>query len=72
MPTTCYTHMTVRERETLNLGLAHGQPLRAMATILGRPSSMVSHEHARNALRGRPHRVCKAHTRRRPRTLVVP
>ena len=72
MPTTCYTHMSVDERETLILGLAQGHSLREMSTVLGWPSNMVSHEHARNAARGRPYRVCTAHTRRRPRTLVDP
>ena len=52
MPKTCYTHIRVEEREPLILGLAQGQSLRAMATVLGRTSSMLSHEHACNASRG--------------------
>ena len=35
MPTTCYTHMSVDERETLILGLAQGHSLREMATVIG-------------------------------------
>ena len=59
MPTKCYTHMSVEERETLSLGLAQGYSLRAMATVLGRALSTVSREAARNA-RGSPYRACTA------------
>ena len=72
MPKTCSTHIRVEEREPLILGLAQGQSLRAMATVVGRTSNMLSHEHARKASRGRSYRVCPAHTRRRPRTPVAP
>ena len=59
MPTKCYTHMSVEERETLSLGLTQGYSLRAMATVLGRALSTVSREAARNA-RGSPYRACTA------------
>jgi hypothetical protein len=36
MPKQCYMHLNVEERETLSLGLAHGQSLRTMATVLRR------------------------------------
>lgn len=75
----CYQHMSIDERETLSLGLAQGQSLRTMATVLGRAPSTVSREHARNA-RGHPYRACSAQslavTRarqpRRPRKLLDP
>ena len=60
MSKNCYTHMSAEERETLSLGLALGQSLRAMAWVLGRAPSTVSREHARNA-RGHPYRACTAH-----------
>jgi hypothetical protein len=41
----CYTHLSVEDRETLSLGLAHGHSLRTMASILGRAPSAVSREH---------------------------
>ena len=71
--------MSAEERETLSLGLAHGQSLRTMASVLGRAPSTVSREHARNAVRG-PYRACTAHTLasararqpRRSRKLVDP
>ena len=44
--------MRIEERETLSLGLVHGQPLRTMATGMGRAFSMVSREHARYAAKG--------------------
>ena len=79
MPTKCYTHMSVEERETLSLGLAQGYSLRAMATVLGRALSTVSREAARNA-RGSPYRACtaqrlaaaRARQPRRQRTLLDP
>jgi IS30 family transposase len=79
MPTRCYRHMSAEARETLSLGLAHGQSLRTMASVLGRAPSTVSREHTRNAVRG-PYRACTAHTLasararqpRRPRKLVDP
>ena len=53
--------MRIEERETLSLGLVHGQPLRTMATGMGRAFSMVSREHARYAAKGRPFRAGTAH-----------
>lgn len=44
MPKTCYTHMSVEERETLSWGLAHGDSLRTMATVLRRAPSTLSRE----------------------------
>jgi len=71
--------MRVEERETLSVGLAQGQSLRMMATVLGRAPRTVSREHARNA-RGHPYRACTAQAQattracqpRRPRTLLDP
>ena len=79
MRTNGYTHMSIEERETLSLGLAQGQSLRTMATVLGRAPSTVSRELARNA-RGHPYRACpaqslavtRAHQPRRPRKLLDP
>ncbi len=79
MRKTCYTHMSIEERETLSLGLAQGHSLRMMATVLGRAPSTVSREYARNTMRG-PYRACTAQTRaaarachpRRPRKLLDP
>ena len=79
MSKNCYTHMSAEERETLSLGLALGQSLRMMATVLGRAPSTVSREHARNA-RGHPYRAClaqclavtRARQPRRPRKLLDP
>jgi transposase, IS30 family len=79
MPKKCYTHLSDAERETLSLGLAHGQSLRTMATVLGRAPSTLSREHTRNA-RGQPYRACtaqtlataRAHQPRRPRKLLDP
>ena len=76
----CYTHLSDTDRETLSLGLTHGQSLRMMARVLGRAPSSVSRELARNATRGRPYRACTAHTLatgracqpRRPRKLLAP
>ena len=59
MRTNRYTHMSMEERETLSVGLAQGQSLRRMATVLGRAPSTVSREHVRNA-RGHPYRACTA------------
>jgi IS30 family transposase len=75
----CYTHLSDAERETLSLGLAHGQSLRTMASVLGRAPSTVSREFVRNAARGQPYRACTAHTlaaarvrqARRPRKFVA-
>ena len=61
MPKQCDRHMRVEERETLSLGLVHGQSLWTMATGMGRAFSMVSREHARNAAKGRPFRAGTAH-----------
>jgi transposase, IS30 family len=79
MPKKCYRHLSDAERETLSLGLAHGQSLRTMATVLGRAPSTLSREHTRNA-RGQPYRACtaqtlataRAHQPRRPRKLLDP
>ncbi len=79
MRTNGYTHMSSDERETLSLGLAQGQSLRMMATVLGRAPSTVSRESARNA-RGHPYRAClaqclavtRARQPRRPRKLLDP
>jgi len=59
MPKQCDRHMRVEERETLSLGLVHGQSLWTMATGMGRAFSMVSREHARNAAKG-PDRLVPA------------
>jgi transposase, IS30 family len=80
MPTRPYRHMSAEERETLSVGLAHGQSLRMMARVLGRAPSTLSRESARNATRGRPYLACRAHTvatgracqPRRPRKLLDP
>ena len=72
--------MSAEERETLSVGLAHGQSLRMMARVLGRAPSTLSRESARNATRGRPYLACRAHTvatgracqPRRPRKLLDP
>jgi transposase, IS30 family len=80
MRTRSYRHMSAEDRETLSLGLAHGQSLRTMASVLGRAPSTVSRELARNVTRGRPYRACTAHTLaadracqpRRPRKLLDP
>ena len=80
MPTRSYRHLTAEERETLSLGLAHGQSLRAMARILGRAPSTLSREVARNAPCDRPYRACtaqshataRAHHPRRVRKLLNP
>ena len=74
-----YRHMSAEERETLSLGLAHGQSLRMMARVLGRAPSTLSREYARNAMRA-AYRACTAHTLasarahqpRRPRKLLDP
>ena len=68
------------DRETLSLGLTHGQSLRTMAKVLGRAPSTVSRELARNTTRGHPYRACTAQTQaaararqpRRPRKLLDP
>lgn len=73
-----YTHLSFEERETLSLGLAQGQSLRTLATILGRTPSTLSREHARNATGSGPYRACTAQARatgrtrlaRRPRKLL--
>src|SRR5680860_464580 len=80
MTTRCYTHLSAEDRETLSLGLAHGQSLRTMARVLGRAPSTVSREVARNVARGRPYRACTAQRQaaaragqpRRPRKLLDP
>lgn len=79
MQTRSYRHMSAEERETLSLGLAHGDSLRAMAAVLRRAPSTVSRELARNARRA-PYRACTAQTLatararqpRRPRKLLDP
>ena len=80
MRTKSYHHLSAEERETLRLGLAHGHSLRRMAMVLGRASSTVSREMARNTTRGRPYRACTAQVQaaararqpRRPRKLLDP
>jgi len=80
MRTRSYRHMSAEDRETLSLGLAYGQSLRTMASVLGRAPSTVSRELARNVTRGRPYRACTAYTLasararqpRRPRKLLDP
>src|SRR5680860_1124462 len=57
-----YTHLNFEERETLSLGLAQGQSLRIMSTVLGRTPSTLSRECARNATGGFSYRACTAHT----------
>ena len=59
-PKPCYTHLSAEDRETLSLGLTHGHSRRTMARVLGRASSTVSRESARNTTRGRPYRACRA------------
>ncbi len=64
--------MSAEERETLSLGLAHGQSLRTMARVLERAPSTVSREYARHTARGRSYRAWTAQTQaaaraRRPR-----
>jgi transposase, IS30 family len=80
MHTRSYRHLTAEERETVSLGLAHGQSLRAMARILGRAPSTLSREVLRNTIRDRPYRACtaqshataRAHHPRRVRKLLDP
>ena len=76
----CYTHLSDADRETLSLGLTHGQSLRTMAKVLGRAPSTVSRELGRNRPRGHPYRACTAQVQaaararqpRRPRKLLDP
>ena len=76
----CYTHLSDADRETLSLGLTHGQSLRTMAKVLGRSPSTVSRALGRNTTRGHPYRACTAQTLaaararqpRRPRKLLDP
>ncbi|HMS83545.1 MAG TPA: helix-turn-helix domain-containing protein [Nitrospira sp.] len=58
MSTRCYTHLSAEERETLRLG--QGQSLHRLARLLGRASSTLSREYARNTTRGHPYRACMA------------
>ena len=75
-----YTHLSFEERETLSFGLAQGQSLRTMATVLGRPLSTLSRERTRNTPRNGSYRACTAQTlattrscqARRPRKLLDP
>ena len=75
-----YTHLSDTDRETLSLGLTHGQSLRTMAKVLGRAPSTVSREVGRNRTRGHPSRACTAQVQaaararqpRRPRTRLDP
>lgn len=75
-----YTHLSFEERETLSFGLAQGQSLCTMATVLGRPLSTLSRERTRNTPRNGPYRACTAQTlattrscqARRPRKLLDP
>ena len=76
----CYTHLSDADRETLSLGLTHGQSLRTMAKVLGRAPSTVSRELGRNRPRGHPYRACTAQVQatsrarqpRRPRKFLDP
>lgn len=80
MNTKTYTHLSFEERETLSLGLAHGQSLHQMATALGRSTSTLSRARTRNATRQSPYRACTAQPQatvrrrqaRRPRKLQDP
>jgi IS30 family transposase len=80
MGTRSYRHISAEDRETLSLGLAHGQSLRTMASVLGRAPSPVRREWARNTTRGHLDRAGTAHTLaaaracqpRRPRNLLDP
>ena len=56
----CDTHVSAEDRETLSLGLAQGESLRALARVLGRAPSTLCREYARNTTRGRPYRACTA------------
>ena len=47
MPKNCYTHLSVDERETLRLGMAHGYSMRTMARVVKRAPSTVNHGQAR-------------------------
>ena len=75
-----YTHLNFEERETLSLGLAQGQSLRTIATVLGRTPSTLSREQARNAPPSQPYwagtaqALATGRTRvaRRPRKLRDP
>ena len=60
MSTRSYRYMTAEARETLSLGLTHGQSLRTMAKVLGRAPSTVSRVLGRNRPRGHPYRACTA------------
>ena len=80
MLTRSYRHLSAEARETVSLGLPHGQSLRMMARVFGRTPRTVSREVARNTTRGHPDRACTAQTlaaararqSRRPRTLLDP
>ena len=51
MPKNCYTHLSVNERGTLSLGLAHCYSMRTMARVLGRVPRTVNRGQARLARR---------------------
>ncbi len=76
----CYTHLSAEDRETLSLGLTQGESLRALARVVGRASSTLCREYARNTTRGRPYRACTAQSQaairarqpRRSRKLLDP
>ena len=76
----CYTHLSAEDRETLSLGLTQGESLRALARVVGRASSTLYREYARNTTRGRPYRACTAQSQaairarqpRRSRKLLDP
>ena len=74
MHTRSYRHLTAEERETVSLGLAHGQSLPAMARILVRAPCTLSREVARNATRGRSRATRRPEpiTPRRVRKLLNP
>ena len=48
----CDTHLSDTDRETVSLGLIHGQSLRIMAKVLGPSPNTVSRELGRNTTRG--------------------
>jgi IS30 family transposase len=60
MPTKCHIRLSAEDRETLILSLAYSHSLWITARVLGRASSTVSREPARNATRDRLYCTCTA------------
>jgi IS30 family transposase len=61
-------YLSLKEREEISVGLAAGEPVRAIARRLGRPVSTVSREVKRNAsARGYRAVVAQSHAERRAR-----